>query len=59
MPTIGDDDRQYWNPIGLFVERAVSFRRRQGKSPLMTAALTALVAFVAIVVLIVIIAVVA
>lgn len=59
MPTIGDDDRQYWNPMGLFVERAVGFRRRQGRSPLMAAARTALIAFVAVVVIVVVIAVVA
>ena len=56
MPTIGDDDRHYWNPMGLFVERLVSFRRRQDRSPRLTAALVALVAAVALVALVVLIA---
>jgi len=58
MPTIGDDDRQYWNPMGLFVERLVSFRRRPGKSPLFTAASVALFAGFAVVALVVVIAIV-
>lgn len=58
MPTIGDDDRQYWNPMGLFVERLVSFRRRPRKSPLFTAALVALFAVVAVTALVVVIAIV-
>jgi hypothetical protein len=58
MPTIGDDDRQYWNPMGLFAERLVSFRRRPGGSPLLRAAAVALVFLVAVVVLAVVIAVV-
>jgi hypothetical protein len=58
MPTIGDDDRQYWNPMGLFAERLVSFRRRPGRSPLFTAAAVSLVAVVAVVILVVVIAIV-
>jgi hypothetical protein len=58
MPTIGDDDRQYWNPMGLFAERLVNFRRRPGRSPLFTAALVALAGVVVLVALVVVIAVV-
>lgn len=58
MPTIGDDDRQYWNPMGLFAERLASFRRRPGGSPMLTAALAALIAVVALIALVVVIAVV-
>jgi hypothetical protein len=32
MPTIGDDERQYWNPEGLFAERAASYFRRPARS---------------------------
>jgi hypothetical protein len=33
MPTIGDDERQYWNPGGLFAERTAAYFRRPGRSP--------------------------
>ncbi|HET7406072.1 MAG TPA: hypothetical protein VFJ21_02915 [Mycobacteriales bacterium] len=57
MPTIGDDERQYWNPMGLFVDRLVNFRRRPGRSPLLAGALVALLGLLVLIAVVVVIAV--